>query len=155
MFVNYFSTCVKDKLNNRFGNKISNNCTTSANINTTISFKHVTEDEVIDIIDKLKNKNSTGIDEIRIRLLKFCKYVLADSLAHVINLSINLGQFPDILKLGKIVPLYKNDDPNLLLQNHRPITLFRAFRALQIFSKNTFMLPSGLLYKLNNKVRFS
>ena len=48
MFVNYFSTCVKDKLINHFGNKISNNCTTSANINTTISFEPITADEVID-----------------------------------------------------------------------------------------------------------
>lgn len=123
IFANYFSTCVKDKLDNHFGKNISNICTTSRNIiKTTFFFEPVTGDEVMNIIDNMKNKNSTGVDEIPIRLLKFSKYVIADSLAHLINLSINLGEFPNVLKLGKVIPLHKKEDPHLV-QNHRPITL--------------------------------
>lgn len=51
-------------------------------------------------------KNSKGLDDIPIKLLK----VLTVAQAHFINLSIKLGQFPEVLNIGKIVPVYKKGE---------------------------------------------
>ena len=67
----------------------------------------------------MKNKNSVGVDEIP-RLLKFCKYTLADIIANLINKALGFGQFPNILKSGKLMPLHKKDVRNLL-KNCQPI----------------------------------
>ena len=85
-------------------------------------FEPATGNEIINIIDNMKNKNLTDVGEILIRLLKYSKCVIADSLTYLTNLSINFGQFPDTLKLGKVIPLFKKQDPHLV-ENNRPITL--------------------------------
>lgn len=123
IFANYFATSVENKLKNHFQNNLSKMCTISnqAMVNS-IFIKPVTAEEIVSIITNMKNKYSVGIDEIPIRLLKFCKHSLSNTIAFIINLSIQLGQFPNALKLGKIIPLHKKDDPQLL-HNYRPIIL--------------------------------
>ena len=87
-----------------------------------ISFHQVSEDHILSIIKKLKNKSSFGHDEISNILIKRSKEVLVKPLTFLVNQMLALGQFPDDLKLSRVKPLFKNGDVSLL-SNYRPISL--------------------------------
>ena len=55
--------------------------------------------------------------------------MISAPLANIINLSLQKGIFPDNLKIAKVIPVYKADDPSLLV-NYRPISLLRIFSKL-------------------------
>ena len=86
------------------------------------NFNTITESETLSIISKLKNKNSSGKDEISNKLLKSIKDEIAKPLTIIINQSLKTGVFPDALKIAKVKPLYKKGD-NFCLNNYRPISL--------------------------------
>ena len=46
-------------------------------------------------------------------------------LTHIFNLSLSSGIFPNSLKIAKIVPIHKKDDPSLI-ENYRPISILPA-----------------------------
>ena len=80
------------------------------------------EHEVFKIIMLLKNKTSTGYDHINNKHLKHLYQPLTYPISFLINRCFTEGEFPDDLKLGKIIPLHKGGD-NRQLTNFRPITL--------------------------------
>ena len=86
------------------------------------NFTTITESETLSIINKLKNKNSSGKDEISNKLLKSIKDEIAKPLTIIINQSLKTGVFPDALKIAKVKPLYKKGD-NFCLNNYKPISL--------------------------------
>lgn len=94
------------------------------NINK-LEFQPVTHEELVNIIDNLKSKRSVGLDGISSILIKDCKSYLIPPLLHLINYSLEEGTFPDKLKEGKIMPIFKSGD-NKLAGNYRPISLLNA-----------------------------
>jgi len=78
--------------------------------NTTESFdtifnEKVSVDEVLLIINNLKDKTAAGHDSISVKTLKLIAQNIAVPLTHIYNLSISEGTFPDILiKLAIIKP---------------------------------------------------
>ena len=80
------------------------------------------EDEVKRLVDKLPMKNSSGHDNISNILLKEIVDPLAKVLVEIFNQSMTTGEFPNIMKLAEIVPLYKNKE-HYLESNYRPISL--------------------------------
>ena len=86
------------------------------------TFSQINEPKVLSIINKLKNKTSSGKDGISNKLLKAIKSVISEAIAIIINQSILTGIFPDQLKLAKVKPLYKKGD-KCCLNNYRPISL--------------------------------
>ncbi|KAG5887654.1 hypothetical protein JTB14_017831 [Gonioctena quinquepunctata] len=109
-FVTHSATTVSEKLDIHFGGDLPTSCSSPDSVTQSMYNKSVTEKEVIEIIDGLKNKNPTGFDGIPIKLLKYCKTIISQPIATSINHSFELGQFPDSLKLGKVIPLYKRGD---------------------------------------------
>jgi hypothetical protein len=51
---------------------------------------------------------------------------IVDPLMHLINISLETGVFPDKLKMAKIIPIFKADDPQLF-ENYRPISFLTNF----------------------------
>ena len=70
----------------------------------------------------MKSKKSCGYDEISNMLLKHLIPVIQIPLCVVINKSLLSGEFPELMKIAKVVPLYKNGERNLP-DNYRPISL--------------------------------
>lgn len=85
------------------------------------------EDELLHLLkDKLKNKNSSGPDEVPFFLIKRTIDVLIKPVTYLINLSFLTGEFPNYLKTGKVVPIYKKLDPHLV-ENYRPVVVPSGF----------------------------
>ena len=82
----------------------------------------VSEDEVLVEIKKLKNKKSTGIDEISSGILKLSAEEITPSLTFLINRSITDKVVPSRWKIAKVIPLFKKGDKNQP-NNYRPISL--------------------------------
>ena len=82
----------------------------------------IDEDGVLSILRKLNVHKSAGIDSLGPRILKLAAPVIAKPIAHLINMSIKEGIFPDDLKMAKVTPIYKKgerSDPG----NYRPISI--------------------------------
>ena len=65
-------------------------------------------------------------------IIKDISEYISAPLTQIVNLSLAKGIFPDQLKISKIVPIYKADDPELF-SNYRPISLLSNFS--KIFEK--------------------
>jgi sarcosine oxidase/L-pipecolate oxidase len=77
---------------------------------------------ICDIIKSLQTKNSCDIDGISTKLLQKIATEISRPLAHIFNLSLTLGKFPDRLKTSRTVPIFKAGRSDLC-DNYRPIAL--------------------------------
>jgi hypothetical protein len=59
-------------------------------------------------------------------MIKFVSYEIAVPLAHIFNLCISNGVFPDKLRIARIVLVYKTGN-HTLCDNYRPIALVKSF----------------------------
>ena len=67
-------------------------------------FKNITIDAILDIY-----KNSVGLDCLSSKQLKDVLPLLAESISHVFNLSIQTGYIPNEFKTACVIPIYKSD----------------------------------------------
>lgn len=84
--------------------------------------KPVSESEIYNIIMKLKNSNSSGLDNLSSTLIKQSVNFLVYPLTFLINFSLSEGTFPSVLKSARVFPLHKKGD-NTLSENYRPVAL--------------------------------
>jgi len=84
---------------------------------------------LISLTKSLKGKPTAGDDDIHDNLVKQCVQLIKETLAHIYNLSLNSGVFPDIWKTAKVKPLYKKRD-NCDMKNYRPISVISVFAKL-------------------------
>ena len=85
-------------------------------------FQVIDENATIKAIDYIENKSSSGHDGISNILLKYVKLEISKPLTLIINQMITTGIFFDSLKIAKIIPIYKKEEPTDL-SNYRPISL--------------------------------
>jgi len=71
-------------------------------VNHSFQFQRINESAVIEIIDKLQNKTSSGFDGLSNKLLKLIKYEVVKPLTFIINQTLCTGIFPSKLKLAKV-----------------------------------------------------
>ena len=67
-------------------------------------------DEIIEIANQLKDKLSSGFDDIPVSVLKASIMNVAVPISRLINYSFATGKFPDQLKIAKVYPIFKNGD---------------------------------------------
>ena len=87
---------------------------------STMQFRPVKAEEVLEIIKRQKNSKSTGVDFIDTAVIKLAVKEILPSVTHIVNISLTQSEFPTIWKHAKVIPLLKKDDP-LILKNYRPL----------------------------------
>ena len=100
-------------------------------MNRSIFLESVTEKEVIEIIQGLKN-SSHGPDGIRTDIFKDTFRLYLVPLVHLLNLSLTHGHFPIELKVARVLPIFKSGDPQEI-KNYRPISVLNVFS--KVFKK--------------------
>jgi hypothetical protein len=74
---------------------------------TNMVFHNTSTGEIEKIINSLPWKNSSGYDEISVRILKASAPFISSPLCRIINTSLNTGVFPNRLKYSIITPIHK------------------------------------------------
>ena len=82
--------------------------------------------EIIDIVQNLKSKKSSGYDDVHPSVVKAVIPLIAQPLAELYNESLSTGIFPDNLTIAKVIPTFKNDDKKNM-NNYRPISVPPVF----------------------------
>jgi len=100
--------------------------------NKIFNFHPVTVDNVVKLTNDLKTKTSSGFDELSTALLKSIIHEIKEPITFIINQCIRTGIFPDLLKISKVIPLFKKNNEQLF-DNYRPISLLPSIS--KIFEK--------------------
>jgi hypothetical protein len=83
-------------------------------------------DEIEKTIKSFQNDKAS---DISVTILKKCAHLLSGHLSNFINVFMESGTFPKILKIAKITPIFKKGDPQIF-DNYRPISLLPIFGKL-------------------------
>ncbi|KAK3919186.1 putative RNA-directed DNA polymerase from transposon BS [Frankliniella fusca] len=118
----YFSE-IASKL---IGNNARNGTSPNNSSNLSMYLSPVTESDIIVAISKLKNKKCSGHDDVTDYIVKTCYVPLVKPLQHLIQSSFNNGIFPEVLKISKILPLFKKENKEEL-GNYRPVANISVF----------------------------
>jgi hypothetical protein len=109
----------------------------------------VSRNELIVTIKRLKINSASGWDDIPAKVLQVNHLHLLDPLLHIINLSLNQGIFPDMLKIAKVIPLHKGNGLHQFT-NYRPISILNTFSKIfeRVFYNRLydFLITENLLY---------
>ena len=84
------------------------------------------------INNALVNKKACGPDNISPYFIKVAAAIVSEPLSEFVNYSFAFGIYPDILKLAKVVPVFKSGNKRVVT-NYRPISLLSSFS--KIFEK--------------------
>ena len=102
--------------------------------------------EVTAIIRDLDSNKSS---DIPIKVIKHCSHLLSPILTKYLNVFMSKGIFPRILKIGRITPIFKKGDPQVL-GNYRPVSTLPLFG--KIFEKiiynrlHNYLAAKNILY---------
>ena len=88
----------------------------------TIFLSPTDEKEVLTCISHLNGNKSSGPSSIPYKILNLLQLDIAKPLSQLINLSVSIGKFPAMLKVAKVIPVFKKDS-QLECCNYRPISL--------------------------------
>ena len=77
-------------------------------------------------MQNINAKNSKDVNNISTNLLKKIYHSIKKPLLNLINYSFQVGEFPEALKIAKVIPIYKKDD-KMNFGNYRPISILPAF----------------------------
>ena len=100
----------------------------------------ITEQEIIMQLNILNPNKSTAVNDIPIKFIKLSTCVIAPILTSLYKRCLTEGNFPQVLKVAQITPIYKKGNTKTF-SNYRPISL------LSTFSK---ILEKGIHFRLSS-----
>lgn len=125
-FGEYFST-IGQKLSDKIPAKHDdhpNKINTLTESTSSIFLRPASVNEVEMLISALRVNKACGIDDISAMTMKNCACVISPILSKLINLCFETSQYPNGLKVAKVVPIYKSGDRDKV-ENYRPISVLR------------------------------
>ena len=94
-----------------------------------IYFEPVSENEVEGTISMFNPNKAQGIDDAPIRLIKLAKAILSTYVTRKMNNFIATVQYPDVLKIARVTPIYKKGSI-IKLSNYRTISILSPFNKI-------------------------
>ena len=95
-------------------------------INTTLNETMLSEDEFEEAFKWLKRNKAPGHDGLDVNIITSVYELIKKPLLKIFNESINLGIFPENMKIAKVTPIFKSGKKELLT-NYRPISVLLCF----------------------------
>ena len=92
--------------------------------------------EIERLVTSFKTRKACGFDHINMSDIKSKVKILSTPLCFLINLSISTGIFPDKIKIARVVPAYKSDNPSLFC-NYRPKVVYN--RLIDFIEKHNIL----------------
>lgn len=140
-FNDYFTKIVTSTVN-------FNACLSIASCPETMYLRPTNEAEVICLFSELSNSSACDVDGMQIKPAKYCIDIIAPVLAHIYNLCLSTGVFPQKLQVAKVIAIFKKGDKTKMT-NYRPISILPVFsKCLEkiIFNRlSGFFESKGLL----------
>jgi len=155
----FFSTIGQNLANNikKCLDEVSDVTSPAINFNNLFSVK-INSKEILNIIQHFKDNVACGFDKISVKILKNIAPHIINPLTHVFNLSLEVGVFPDKLKIAIIKPLHKGGDKENM-NNYRPISMLSRFskifekiikaRLIDYLEKNNFLSKNQYGFRPN------
>ena len=122
------------------------------------SIKPIKPEEICDIIKALKNSKSLSSNSTPTKILKIIKKSISTPLSTLINNSFANGTLPNVCKIAKVAPVFKNES-RLLCNNYKPISLLSNVGKIieklmhqilnQVLEENDCFYPHQFGFKLN------
>ena len=112
---------------------------------------HLADCDAKEIEEVIKSFSSGKSSDIPIQAIKSTSHIISNYLASHFNWYMQQGIFPDILKVGRVTPVYKNKGSKQLFENYRPISILPIFG--KIFEKLIFTRLYDFL--TSNKLMYS
>ena len=107
--------------------------------------------EISLIISSLDSHKSSGPNSIPVKILKLLKNDISQQLSDIFNMSFSTGQFPSVLKIGKVIPIHKKQS-RVDYTNYRPISLLsnieKIIEKLMYKRLSNFLDINNLIYLL-------
>ena len=66
--------------------------------------------KILNELNRLKHKKTSGPDKLEPYFLKIASTVIAPYLAFIIEFMCNFGIFSDLLKIARVIPIFKTED---------------------------------------------
>ena len=119
-------------------------------------FTPINAEQIIKAISKFKSSHGFGLDNISSFLMKKGMPVLANDLSQMRNLCLSLGKFPEIWKMARVTPIYKDGSRNEI-SNCRPISVLpvvsRLFEKLVYHQLYTYLNSDNLIHSGQSEFR--
>ena len=106
--------------------------------------------EIKYLMEKINPKKATGRDELPGKFLNISAHIAAEPLAKLFNLSISTGEYPDILKIARVLPIYKKGE-RTDMNNYRPISILthlnKIYETIICNQMKSFLNKFNIFYK--------
>ena len=113
-------------------------------LNNSFVLEKCTPQEIAFLLKSLNPHKAYGPNSIPTKILHLLANDICKPLCTIFNLSFDNGQFPNLLKIAKTIPIFKKDS-RLLVSNYRPISLLSNIN--KILEKLMFNRVYGFLEK--------
>jgi hypothetical protein len=121
----------------------------------TIKFTKTISREIERIIGSLKSSYTQGYVEISNNILKACKNFISVPLSYLCNRLLFEGVFPERLKYAEIVPVFKKDYKNKVV-NYQPISILTSINKIfekviysRLFNENSILSQHQYEFRAN------
>ena len=133
-------------------------------LSKTILFDTTTQSEIITITKNFQSKRSTGYDGLSMKLIKQIIYSIAAPLEYIFSKSLSNGTCPNLLKIAKVIPIYKKEEKDKVT-NYRPISLLPSLskileklvykRLLSFLTINNILNQNQFGFRKNHSTDFA
>ena len=124
-FCKYFATCAEKLCGSLQQNFTWQNDNGLGHATFTFKFQSVSKERVSRALAQLNPSKAPGQDNFSPRFLKDGATMIAEPLAHIINLSLRTSVVPGKMKIAKVIPLFKSGSKTSV-ENYRPISVLPA-----------------------------
>ena len=119
-------------------------------IQETLNLTETNPDETQKLIERINPKKSTGSDDLPGKFLIISAPIVAGPISKLFNLAIFTGEYPNALKIAKVLPIYKKGE-HTDMNNYRPISILtqinKIFEQLLCNQMKAFFNNHDIFYK--------